>query len=589
APPGGGPAPAPATPTAPGAPSAPAAGQAQPQIDPPVGETEAPETRPLEDTYLTYVYDSLSEVLPRKAAPAAPPEHELKKRLAPPAKPRPKPPKPPVGRPELRKDLAQAEPPPAEHPKVETPARGRSAGKPLAPVQRERLEQAFDADLSHVRVHTDEHARESARLLGAEAYTAGDHVYFGHSRSPNAGHEPLLAHELTHVLQERAPADAPLATGHDQAEAEAHEAGEAVERGEKPKPVKRRREAVVHRVGTPSAPAAPAPTTPPAGAAPTQGPGPHRQFNQAELRRILSTPGDERLEAAKKQLMDKETLWKKARQEVWTPRDKKWIERPPVEMRFPSSAALPRRNAFGDVQVAVGDVWLRHGQDRETDSGGEQAKMAEMIRFGEPLGFTRTEGRTREDTLAVYRAFQERTNRAKRFPIPDTQPGQVWSGSEVTLGLNATGFGAMWDEGWRWASDHWERPPQEPAQQQGPQEPDLDPVTRGGLAVFQAHHVVPMWLTSADHPEYSRDNLRNLAPWHRDFHQTNHSFHQRTTQLVKNATDADDYRDFKPGTLFKITELTGGTETSRAAQPNVEVSQDEKKFIPRPSGALWWG
>jgi len=61
-------------------------------------------------------------------------------------------------------------------------------------------------DFSRVRVHTDDVAARSARDLGADAYTVGDHVVFGAGR-----YEPgtdlgrrLLAHELTHVAQQQA-------------------------------------------------------------------------------------------------------------------------------------------------------------------------------------------------------------------------------------------------------------------------------------------------------------------------------------------------------------------------------------------------
>jgi hypothetical protein len=58
-------------------------------------------------------------------------------------------------------------------------------------------------DFSRVRIHTDARAAESARSLGALAYTVGDHVVFGAGRfapgTPAGGR--LLAHELAHVAQ----------------------------------------------------------------------------------------------------------------------------------------------------------------------------------------------------------------------------------------------------------------------------------------------------------------------------------------------------------------------------------------------------
>jgi hypothetical protein len=59
-------------------------------------------------------------------------------------------------------------------------------------------------DFSHVRVHTDSAAAESARSVNALAYTVGSNVVFGagrYSPSTRTGRQ-LLAHELTHVVQQ---------------------------------------------------------------------------------------------------------------------------------------------------------------------------------------------------------------------------------------------------------------------------------------------------------------------------------------------------------------------------------------------------
>jgi Domain of unknown function (DUF4157) len=78
---------------------------------------------------------------------------------------------------------------------------------------RASLETAFATDLSTVRIHTDRQAALSARSLGAAAYTFGHHIVFGAGRyRPETSRgQRLLAHELTHVLQQRrAPADPSL-------------------------------------------------------------------------------------------------------------------------------------------------------------------------------------------------------------------------------------------------------------------------------------------------------------------------------------------------------------------------------------------
>ncbi|MDN3354874.1 DUF4157 domain-containing protein [Actinomadura sp. DC4] len=82
----------------------------------------------------------------------------------------------------------------------------RAPGRPLDPPVRARLESRFGADLSAVRVHTDEAAQRSAESLGADAYTVGSHIAFARGRfAPgSAGGLHLLAHETAHVLQQRA-------------------------------------------------------------------------------------------------------------------------------------------------------------------------------------------------------------------------------------------------------------------------------------------------------------------------------------------------------------------------------------------------
>lgn len=63
-------------------------------------------------------------------------------------------------------------------------------------------------DFSRVMVHRGAVAAASARALQADAYTVGDHIVLGPgNHTPAAGHS-LLAHELTHVLQQRAGSEA---------------------------------------------------------------------------------------------------------------------------------------------------------------------------------------------------------------------------------------------------------------------------------------------------------------------------------------------------------------------------------------------
>lgn len=75
----------------------------------------------------------------------------------------------------------------------------RLPGRPLAGSTLADMEDRFGADFSDVRLHTGPAARRSADALGARAYTSGSHVVIGDGGADRA----TLAHELTHVLQQR--------------------------------------------------------------------------------------------------------------------------------------------------------------------------------------------------------------------------------------------------------------------------------------------------------------------------------------------------------------------------------------------------
>ncbi len=81
----------------------------------------------------------------------------------------------------------------------------RGAGAPLPASSRGFFEQRFGQDFSGVRVHADAHAGDLARSLRAQAFARDQDIYFAPGRyqpdSPSGRH--LLAHELTHTLQQR--------------------------------------------------------------------------------------------------------------------------------------------------------------------------------------------------------------------------------------------------------------------------------------------------------------------------------------------------------------------------------------------------
>jgi hypothetical protein len=67
------------------------------------------------------------------------------------------------------------------------------------------MEQRFGHDFSDVRVHADSRAGESARAVNALAFTVGSSLVFapGQYQPTSAEGQRLLAHELTHVVQQR--------------------------------------------------------------------------------------------------------------------------------------------------------------------------------------------------------------------------------------------------------------------------------------------------------------------------------------------------------------------------------------------------
>jgi hypothetical protein len=81
----------------------------------------------------------------------------------------------------------------------------RSPGQPLDAATRAYFEPRFGRDFSDVRVHADASAAQSAREMNAHAFTVGHDVAFDSGRFAPASQEGrrLLAHELTHVAQQR--------------------------------------------------------------------------------------------------------------------------------------------------------------------------------------------------------------------------------------------------------------------------------------------------------------------------------------------------------------------------------------------------
>ncbi|WP_251152096.1 DUF4157 domain-containing protein [Cellulosimicrobium sp. Marseille-Q4280] len=92
---------------------------------------------------------------------------------------------------------------------------GRGGGSPLAPDVREDMESRIGADFSDVRVHTGGTAASSAAAVGAHGYTVGRDVVFGAGKfdSTSTAGKTMLAHELTHVVQQRSGSVSGTPTG----------------------------------------------------------------------------------------------------------------------------------------------------------------------------------------------------------------------------------------------------------------------------------------------------------------------------------------------------------------------------------------
>ncbi len=85
----------------------------------------------------------------------------------------------------------------------------RGGGQPLAAPERAFFEPRFGRDFGGVRVHTGPAAHDLARSVRARAFTLGDSIVVaaGQPSPATTAGRRLLAHELTHVLQQREAAD----------------------------------------------------------------------------------------------------------------------------------------------------------------------------------------------------------------------------------------------------------------------------------------------------------------------------------------------------------------------------------------------
>jgi hypothetical protein len=87
-----------------------------------------------------------------------------------------------------------------------------SSGHPMPESSRNFFEPRFGHDFSNVRLHTDSVAAKSAQSINALAYTTGNNIVFNSGQfSPESdGGKKLMAHELTHVIQQQSAGNAKI-------------------------------------------------------------------------------------------------------------------------------------------------------------------------------------------------------------------------------------------------------------------------------------------------------------------------------------------------------------------------------------------
>ncbi len=90
--------------------------------------------------------------------------------------------------------------------------RQRGNSETLSPGIRQPLEAAFDEDFSHVRLHTGAEAQELSADLAARAFTNGSDIWL--ADPADASDTSLMAHELTHVVQQKDQPDSASTSKH---------------------------------------------------------------------------------------------------------------------------------------------------------------------------------------------------------------------------------------------------------------------------------------------------------------------------------------------------------------------------------------
>jgi hypothetical protein len=106
---------------------------------------------------------------------------------------------------QMKPQLQRAAPTGAADPELEQGInRAKGSGQSLDPTLQAKMGQAMGADFSGVKIHTDAQSDQLNQSIQAKAFTTGQDVFFrqGEYQPNNPSGQHLIAHELTHVVQQ---------------------------------------------------------------------------------------------------------------------------------------------------------------------------------------------------------------------------------------------------------------------------------------------------------------------------------------------------------------------------------------------------
>ncbi|WP_278010214.1 eCIS core domain-containing protein [Flavobacterium gyeonganense] len=93
----------------------------------------------------------------------------------------------------------------------------KGGGTALSEDTKAEMESGFDTDFSNVRIHNDSSAVQMNQEIGAQAFASGNDIYFneGKYNPESTSGKHLIAHELTHTVQQTGTIQRKMGDGHD--------------------------------------------------------------------------------------------------------------------------------------------------------------------------------------------------------------------------------------------------------------------------------------------------------------------------------------------------------------------------------------